>query len=208
MNYNISDYPKISMTISKLGGVIPTINLPAVVTCNPDAPCTKKGCYACKGNFCFESAKKSLKRNLESYIRSPENYFAKIDLFLAAAPYRFFRYHSSGDIVNERYLELMFELAKKHPKTRFLCFTKKYKLVNEYIEKNENPKNLILVYSNWGEWKCENPHNLPTAWVRFNEETEIPDDAIECTGYCAKCVNTETSCWDLQNGMSVVFKKH
>ena len=37
----------ISNTISKLGGFIPSINLPAGKTCRADAPC-QKGCYAKK----------------------------------------------------------------------------------------------------------------------------------------------------------------
>ena len=49
----------ISTTNSKLGGTIPSINLPAGLTCRADAPC-QKGCYAKKGNWIFKNVKESL----------------------------------------------------------------------------------------------------------------------------------------------------
>lgn len=208
MNYNIYDYPHLSVKISKLGRSIPTINLPARITCNPEAPCAKNGCYACKGNFNFQNVKTGLMRNLEAYKLDPEHYFRVIDYTLRGVPYKFFRYHSSGDIVDMRYFELMCEVAQRHKGTRFLCFTKKYDLVNRYLDEREKPENLVVVLSNWGEWKCPNPHNLPTAWVRLSPETEIPDGAMECSGYCGACVEEKENCWNLRAGESVVFKKH
>jgi len=32
-------------------GVVPSISLPPIVTCNKEAPCTKGGCYALNGAF-------------------------------------------------------------------------------------------------------------------------------------------------------------
>ncbi|EHF00009.1 GP88 family protein [Enterocloster citroniae] len=201
-------YPRISTGISKLGASIASVNLPVGETCRRDAPCNRK-CYALRGNFAFDRVKESLRKNLMAYQDNPQGYFNVIDSVLTMVPYKYFRWHSSGDIPDQQYLELMCKLARKHRFTRFLCFTKKYELVNEYLDRRRKPSNLILVFSNWGRWRCENPHNLPTSWVRLNDsECEIPDDAIECTGYCGKCVTTENSCWSLKPGQSVWFKKH
>lgn len=202
-------YPRISNTVSKLGVGIATLNLPAIKTCRPDAPC-KKGCYACKGNFLYTSVKTSLQRNLEAYIENPDRFFNVLHNQLEMIPYRFFRWFSSGDIVDERFLEGMCWLARKHKNTQFLCFTKKYELVNEYLRNHRKPKNLIIVLSNWGNWICENPHNLPTAWVEFGTETDknIPENANVCSGKCFECVNTSEHCWRMQKGESVKFKKH
>ena len=52
---------KISTTVSKLGATIPTINLPPIITCRPDAPC-KHGCYALRGHFIYPAVKKTLSR--------------------------------------------------------------------------------------------------------------------------------------------------
>lgn len=199
-------YPRISLNVGKLGETIPTINLPAGITCNPETPCFK-GCYARKGNFTYKNVQKSLQKNLEAYLQNPEGFFSIIDAILQNIPYKFFRWHSSGDIVDCRYLEFMCKLARKHKATKFLCFTKKYVLVNEFFYSHRKPKNLIIVFSNWGDWKCENPHNFPTAYVDLGK-TEIPQNANKCNRFCGACANTKFSCWNLQKGEAVCFKKH
>lgn len=62
----------ISLSNSKLGDKIPSFNLPAIVTCRPDAPC-KSQCYACKGHWLYPNVKASLKANLDEFINDPEN---------------------------------------------------------------------------------------------------------------------------------------
>lgn len=202
-------YPRISNTVSKLGIGIGTVNLPAITTCRADAPC-RKGCYACKGNFVYSNVKTSLQKNLDAFVEDADRFFSILDNQLCMIPYKFFRWHSSGDIINERYLEGMCWLARKHKNTQFLCFTKKYELVNKYLENHRKPKNLILVFSNWGDWVCDNPHNLPTAWVEFGKESDerIPKNANQCSGNCGTCVNTSEHCWRMQRGDSVCFHKH
>lgn len=207
-------YPHISTNVSKLGVAIPCINLPALITCKADAPC-RKGCYACKGNFTTKCVKTGLENNLQAFIENPDYYFDKIMYTLKAIPYRFFRYHSSGDIVNMTYLEGMVRVAKECPSTRFLCFTKKYEIVNKWLDKNhEFPNNLIMVFSHWGVYEVPNPYNLPTSHVRFRRPNEvntndfIPEDAIECSGMCGSCVDGSSHCWNLNKGESVCFNQH
>jgi len=169
-----------------------------------------KGCYACKGNFAYSNVKSGLQKNLDAFVEDADRFFSILDNQLNMVPFKFFRWHSSGDIVNERYLEGMCWLARRHKGTQFLCFTKKYELVNEYLINHKKPKNLILVFSNWGEWICDNPHNLPTAWVEFGTESDklIPENANKCGGNCGTCVNTSEHCWRMQRGDSVFFHKH
>lgn len=202
-------YPKISNSVSKLGMEIGTINLPAIKTCRTDAPC-RKGCYANKGNFMYKNVKSSLQKNSDAFTENPDKFFNILHNQIEMIPYRYIRWHSSGDIISERYLQGMCWLARKHKGTRFLCFTKKYELVNEYLNKYKKPKNLILVFSNWGEWMCDNPHNLPTAWVEFGTEMDklIPENAIRCHGKCYECINTSEHCWQLKFGEAVKFLKH
>lgn len=200
-------YPRVSTNNSKLGTTIASVNLPACITCRPDAPCFK-GCYARKGNFVYSNVKNGIEKNYEAYLNNPKGFFDVIDSTLNMIPYKFFRWHSSGDIPCEDYLDRMCKLARKHKETRFLCFTKRFEIVNEYLNHHRKPENLVLVFSNWKDWRCENPHNLPTAWVKFDEETEIPANANQCSGYCGECCKTNSSCWALQKGNSVYFKKH
>lgn len=197
----------ISHGVSKLGPSIPSVNLPPVVTCRPDAPCFAK-CYARKGRFCFQKNKAHLQDNLTLWLSDPEEY--ERGIVCSAYFSRYFRWHSSGDIPDAAYLEMMVRVAHKLPDTSFLCFTKKYELVNEHFDAHGNlPKNLIIVFSAWGSLLPSNPHNLPIAFVRFRKGySAIPNHARACQSYCGNCVATGASCWDLQPGEAVVFNEH
>ncbi len=200
---------RITTTNSKLGGFIPSINLPAALTCRADAPC-KKGCYALKGNFLYKNVRESHQKNLDYFINNPDLYFNEVIDYLnnGDISYKFFRWHSSGDIVNVRYLQGIIEVAKACPQTKFLCFTKKFNLVNDYLKENELPKNLKIVFSAWDKnFTVDNPFNLPVTYVNFKDSSknpDIPEFAIPCVGKCYEC----KSCWSLEKGQSVVFNQH
>lgn len=211
---------KISLTNSKLGGQIPSINLPPIITCRKNAPCAHL-CYARKGNFCYANVKKSHLDNLKHYQTNPQNFFGSIIAYLnGLTVYRFFRWHSSGDIVDMQYLEGIVRVAKECPQTKFLVFTKKFELVNTYVshravdfehfKKNFLPDNLKIVFSMWDKEfneTVDNPYHFPTTWVRFKDgsiDKAIPETALPCIGKCYECV----ACWDLRAGQSTVFKQH
>ena len=200
----MKQYVKVSNTNSKLGGQIYSINLPAVVTCRPDAPCFK-GCYARKGNWTFTNVKNSLESNLEAYKSNPDLFFESVAIQTALV--RFCRWHSSGDIVDMQYFEGMCKVARKNKETHYLCFTKKYEIINEFLSKGKRiPKNLSIVFSAWDNWIPENPYELPMTYVygeKFNNEL-IPKDAIPCGGKCENC----QACWTLKKGQHVYFLKH
>lgn len=200
----------ISRSITKLGNEIPSVNLPPVITCRCNAPCaSSRKCYAMKGRFAFRRNKAYLRENLEAWKETPDKF--KRAVIETAFCHRFFRWHSSGDIPDAGYLEMMVSVATRLPGTRFLCFTKKYELINEYLNvHNTFPENLRIVLSAWGSFIPENPHNLPMAYVKFKDEQEccIPQDAFPCKNYCGDCVMSGCSCWDLKNGESVCFNEH
>ena len=199
----------ISLTNSKLGDKIPSLNLPAILTCRADAPC-KKDCYATRGNWRFPNVQTSLRNNLDEFVSNPDKFFSDIVSWLKNddITYKFFRWFSSGDIVNKRFLQGIIDVAKECPSTNFLCFTKKYELVNDYLKAgNEIPTNLHIVFSGWDKgWVVPNPFNLPMTFVEFKDCNKncIPEYAIPCTGSCQHC----KSCWSLQKGQSVYFHKH
>ena len=203
----MSEQLHISTCVSKLGANIPSVNLPPVVTCRKDAPCYKK-CYARKGRFCFPRNKNYLEQNLHKWETDPKGF--EINVKLAALPVKFFRWHSSGDIPDMKYLEMMVRVAIETPDTHFLCFSKKYEMVNEWLDKFGNfPPNLNIVYSAWGNFIPENPHHLPMAYIKLRKEScNIPEDAHHCPKYCGDCVMTGCSCWDLRRGESVFFDEH
>lgn len=200
---------KISLTNSKLGGVIPSINLPTTV-CRADAPC-KKGCYAKKGTWLYENVIKSLQNNLKEYNENPKNFFQQVIDFCNNGDviYKFFRWFSSGDIVDARFFEGMVKVAKKCKDTKFLCFTKKFDIVNNYLTSGKKlPKNLKIIFSGWDKnFEVINPYNFPVAYVYFKDTSlnaNISEFAIPCTGSCKTC----KSCWSLEKGQQVCFNKH
>lgn len=201
---------RISTTNAKLGYQIPSVSLPPSLSCRPDAPCAR-GCYGKRGNFLYKPAQDAQRNNWEHYASDPDAYFADIVSFLSDSlvSYRYFRWHTVGDIVDERYLEGMVNVAKKCPRVRFLCFTKKFALVNDYLdEKGKFPPNLRIVFSAWHKgFRVDNPHRLPVAYVYFRKENlnpAIPETAIPCCGKCPECL----ACWTLRKGQSVYFDQH
>lgn len=203
-------YVCVSTANSKLGTAIPNINLPPIVTCRPDAPCFK-GCYALKGHFLFPGPKNAMQRNLDHYYENPELYFDTISVLTAG--FKFCRWHSAGDIVDSNYFLGMIKVAKKNKDTKYLCFTKKFEIINDYLSSGKKiPKNLSIVFSNWDTFQCDNPYHLPTTWVYAKDFANelIPENSIPCTGECWRC----QACWTLKKGgknnaeQSVFFKKH
>lgn len=202
--------PKLSVSNSKLG-VIPTLDLPPITTCRRDAPCMNE-CYACRSHYVYLNHRVDRVINLKAYYANPQFYFDSIvaQISRGLISYNFFRWHSTGDIPDIDYLDGMAKVARKVKGTRFLCFTKKYELVNKWLETHKKPTNLILIFSNWGGWLCDNPHNLPTAWIEFkNRQTMIPAKAFRCPGSCSACAMANNgSCWYMKKGDCVVFEEH
>lgn len=200
---------KISLSVSKLGYQIPNISLAPQLSCRADAPCAK-GCYGKKGHFLYKNVQASHINNYNVYKEDKDLYFNEIINYLTNGliSYKFFRWHTVGDIVDYDYLLGMIKVAKKCKNVKFLAFTKKYELVNEYLKDNQLPKNLRIIYSAWHKgWQVPNPYNMPVAYVFFKKENlnpEIPELAIPCQGHCEKC----QACWNLKSGQSVFFHQH
>ena len=195
---------------SKKLGSIPSINIPPILTCRKDAPCSKL-CYATKGTFTYKKVKTSHLENYIAYQEDQQMFFKKIDNFLNddVIIYKYFRWHMSGDIIDMNYLYGMVKLAKKNKKTKFLAFTKKFDLVNMYLSINgQLPKNLTIVFSAWDNgFKVDNPYNLPIAYVDFKNKRlnpEIPEDAKVCKNDCSTC----RICWNLKEGESTILHQH
>lgn len=186
-------------------GNIPSVSLPPVVTCAKNCTCAKK-CYAVKLTKIYPSVKKAYDRNLEILKKSPRDYFKQIDDICAVS--RFFRWHVSGDIPNDTYFLYMLDIAKNNPYCEMLVFTKKYNMINAYIDGGiEIPKNLHIIFSEWDGMELKNPHNLPVAHVVFKGET--PQNGWHvCSGNCLDCARMNVKCWNLKHGEHVAFYEH
>ena len=199
----------ISRGNSKMGN-IQSVSLPAILTCRPDAPCFKK-CYAVRMEKRRENVRDAYANNLEVLTKEPETYWREVEAAIMVS--RFFRFHVSGDIPNADYLRNMIAVARRNPHCDILCFTKKYQLVNEELDKGtELPGNLHLIFSVWPGLDVVNPYQLPEAHIIFkNGFTTASDGAKWCGGNCTEC-GTERwgngGCWKLHNGEQILFLEH
>lgn len=196
------------ITISKGNkkmGSIPSISLPACITCNPSAPCFE-GCYAKKMERIYKNVRDSYAKNLDVLQSDPAAYWMQVRA--AASTSRFFRYHVSGDIPSAEYFAQMVKTAESLPSTKFLAFTKQFNTVNDFIDGGGTiPQNLNIIFSNWGGWKCENPHRLPVCEVIFKGES--PADGWKvCGGNCTECACRGIGCWEVKNGETIAIYKH
>lgn len=197
---------KISAGNSKLGS-IPSVSLPAGITCRKDCECYKK-CYARRLERMRPSVRNAYQHNLTLLQETPDIYWREVEASIMMS--RFFRFHVSGDIPDNVYLAHMIEIAERNQHCEMLCFTKKYDIVNEHLSFGGTiPKNLHIVLSGWKGLKLVNPYKLPEAHVRFKDGfTTARDDAKECSGNCTECLLTEGGCWTLKAGEQVVFNEH
>ena len=186
-------------------GAIPSVSLPACTTCNPLRPCFRK-CYAARLEKRRSNVRDAYARNLDILRSDPGRYWLQVKA--AAAMARYFRYHVSGDIPNLEYFAEMVKAAEELPKTQFLAFTKQFPIVNEYLNAGGIiPDNLKVIYSNWGAWKCENPHGLPVCEVVFKGQRPA-DDWKVCGGNCTDCACRGVGCWEVKPGETIAIYEH
>lgn len=197
---------KISSGNSKMGA-IPSVSLPAGVTCRQDCECSKK-CYAKRLERMRPSVRQAYKHNYDLLTHDSDTYWREIEASIMMS--RFFRYHVSGDIPDNVYLAHMIEIAERNPHCEMLCFTKKYNLVNDHLDFGGTiPKNLHIIFSGWRGMKMVNPYNLPEAHVRYRDGTTTArENAKPCGGNCTECAITDGGCWTAKHGEQVIFNEH
>ena len=187
-------------------GAIPSVSLPTIITCR-QCDCQKK-CYAAKIERLRPSVRKAYGKNLFILKDDPDAYWREVEAAIMMS--RFFRFHVSGDIPDISYLVRMVGVASRQPHCQILCFTKKFELVNEFLDSGAVlPENLHVIFSGWKGLDMVNPHKLPEAHVKYKDGTTTArPDAIPCSGNCTDCARTDGGCWTLQRGQQVVFNEH
>ena len=194
---------------SKTGKACLNLAFP-VCTCREDAPC-KVGCYANKGRQTMANVQGAYYRNLRLYYEDPDNFFEQIYCKIKFSGLPKVRWFDSGDIADAEFFERMIELCKKTPDVKHMAFTKKYEIVNNYIDKNGNlPDNLNILFSAWDKlWEVPNPHGLGVAYVDFTDKRfnpDFPKNAFVCPGRESTCSACGV-CFS-KRVKAVVFKQH
>lgn len=186
---------------------IPSVSAMPYITCPAVCEGTCDGkCYAGKLCAIYKNVLNAYARNTALYFAKPDYYFDAIKK--AAYNVRFFRYHVAGDIINADYFDRMVQLAKELPNTTFLCFTKRYAIVNAWINANGAiPSNLKVLFSGWSNLKPSNPYNLPETTV-YGKHDEPDPSWLLCGGNCLECACRGVGCWQLKNGEKLAFEIH
>lgn len=212
----MSNLPCINHGNLKTGPGCLTLSLPAQVTCREDAPC-RKGCYCLKGRQCFINVLSAYYRNWRLWNENPVLFEEMVTNLIKYSGLKLVRWHDSGEIPDMEYLKMMVRIARALPDVRFLAYTKKYELVNTYLDVEKKfPDNLTVRFSYWDkDWKVDNRHNLPVAYVDFKDKSknpEFPTKMFHCRGN-AKKEDLEHTCSSCQvcfnkNVKAVVFGQH
>lgn len=145
---------------NKLGKIF-NISLPPVLSCPKNVPCASEGCYAKRIYQFRKTARDAWNDNYKLVKTNPSEYFNGIIKYLQSRrkkPTRF-RWHTSGDIIDQNYYDGMKYVAEENKDIVFLAFTK-----NKKLNFNNTPNNLVIRFSNWGDYK--NTTNLKlNSWV-------------------------------------------
>lgn len=191
---------------SKMGAVssvstLPFITCPGICanTCGPD-------CYAAKLANLRPNVLESYAKNTALALYAPVRYWKEINEYLNGA--RFFRFHVSGDIINYTYFVNMVDAAISHPHCEILVFTKRFDIVNKYLDTfGDLPVNLHILFSGWHNLSPVNPYELPESNV-YERNEEPDEDWLLCGGNCFECGCRGVGCWQAKKGDVIAFKKH
>lgn len=186
----------ISRGNTKLGRIL-NINLPPIHSCKKDVPCKSEGCYALKAWRQYPNVRRAWSENLDLALSSYDKFFCSIvDTLRRKRKLPFFRWHSSGDILDQKYLDYMSSVAQLFPQTRFLAFTKRNDL-----DVSNMPENLTIRYSFWPNYKAK----IDASFVNYAGlygDSRVNGGHI-CQGNCQTC----KICWS-KSVKNVIFHKH
>ena len=188
-------------------GPVPSISLLPLYTCPKLCWKTCAGeCYAVRNcNFRSNTMLAGAAKNTAILEEAPQLFWQQVEKFCSTA--YFFRWHVAGDIPSAEYFSKMVEVAKRCPDCEFLVFTKHYFIVNSFMDKEELPLNLHIIFSGWDGIKVPNPHGLPETVV-YEEEEEIQKRWLLCAGECFRCACRGLGCWKAGRGDMIALPKH
>lgn len=202
-------------------------NLSPYHSCDHTCECYKSGlCYACHGCYQFGSNMKKYAENFNYYrTHSIEETAAEIiRQVLQHGENVLFRWFTSGDVPDYRFIELMILVAECLPYIKFWSYTKKYSFFNRYVRDHGNsienalPENLKIIYSHWMNadgsfFPMENPYNFPTSeFIPVGHDEMISESTHICPcsdpSVFKTCATCDKPCYTLAPGESMALKEH
>jgi hypothetical protein len=216
---------------SKTGKNVLVYNVSIEYTCDHRCECYKESlCYAENGCYNFANNQMKYSENYNYFKNCTEEEFVQsLQLAIDKTGYKLFRYFTCGDIINYSFINCMVKLAENNPSVKFWSYTKKYFLVNTWIDchpeyqKNvlETGKilpNLTIIFSHWLNqdgtyFPMNNPYDLPTSeFIPYGKE-ELAEKATficPCSDPTVNvtCETCEFGCYNLLKGQSQALKEH
>lgn len=204
-------------------GPVLALNLPIELTCRHDCECySEKLCYACGGCYQYSNNQVLYTENLAFFRdHKPAVFVAAVTLGIKASGCGLFRWFTCGDIPTAEFLACMVDIAKNCPGVKFWAYTKKYNIVNDYLDEHgaySIPDNLCVIFSHWlnrdGSYlEMPNPYNLPTSeFIPLGREelTETVTHICPCSDpdSLEHCANCEHPCYTLKRGESMALLEH
>lgn len=192
----------ISKGNSKIGQ-IHNISLTPIKSC-PRCVLCKKDCYAMKSYRQYPNVRAAWDKNLDFAQNHSDLYWTELDEHIEKHKPEYFRFHVAGDCPDYWYMVNAVLLARRHPGTNFLMFTKRYEWAFKVKDDVYIPENFSLVLSAWPKMPIKilkaKVHGLRIAWL--SEDERRPSKAYECPGSCKDC----KECWSPSK--DITFKKH
>jgi len=165
------------------------------------------GCYAMKGRYAMQNTINAQARRLAILDRVLVDDDARADwisamTFLVKRQGGYFRWHDSGDIFSQDYLDLILDIVELTPNVKHWIPTKEIGLISKNRERIESLPNLIVRVSDFlvgtSGRKCRSFHSSSV-----NAKSGVQCRAYERDGNCGGC----RKCWnrEIQN---IDYKKH
>lgn len=100
-----------------------------------------------------------------------------------------FRFHSTGELINETHMINFINIALDNPRTRFVLWTKRRDVINKTLAKRSLPDNFKLIYSNSkvDDEDIKLPKHFIKVFSVYSKGTE-DKQAINCSGKCQDCM--------------------
>ena len=121
-------------------------------TCGDLCEDCKGDCYAIKcARFRHHTVINAWAKNTYILRNEPEKVRNEINEFLRKSVFRYFRFHTSGEVENMEQLKLYCEICNDNPDVVFYMYTKNFKAIYDLfvINREEKPDNLIINLSEW-----------------------------------------------------------
>lgn len=193
---------KVSLGNTKIGAT-PNISQPAGLSCAPGVACLHEGCYAVNTSRRYPNARDAWQYNFDLANEDIYQFADSLNEWLKKKRPPYFRFHVSGDFIDQIYYEALREVTIYNPDTKFLAFTKQFTL----NFRQNDPDNFKIVWSMWPSMPLPTGYKLwPKSWLW--EDPRRPKDLpyIFCPGNCETC---SYCCWEkIDVDLPVVFSKH